>query len=117
MKHTSKMKNNIKDSFSKQLKGNEIVTEEIFKKIKTKEYHSGRKVKIGDRMLFAFLNDDVNIEPVEYLDEPLSKDIETPEIKITLIIIHEDEIDNYVLNENRKISGIPEDVPIVSIKK
>jgi hypothetical protein len=71
----------MKEFFTAQIEHNQRVTEESHPGSKNKHFYSGREIKPDDLVLFAFLCEDDNIN--------------VNRLTMTLISLHEDEIDNY----------------------
>lgn len=71
----------MKEFYTAQLEHNRRATEESLTTFKNKHFYSGREIKPGDLVLFAFLHEDDNIN--------------VNRLTMTLISLHEDEIDNY----------------------
>ena len=65
----------MKEHFSQQFKENKVVTQEVLDQVPNKTYTSGREIKPGDIVLFAFLK--------------------TDEQTASMICLHEDELDKY----------------------
>ena len=68
----------------------QIVTEELLAKMTNKNYWNGEEIKIGDKILFAFLFD--NWQPIEIINHeiiPITRETPTHEIKMELIILKE----------------------------
>jgi len=109
----------ILDCFKPQIEKNEVVTKEIYSKLKNKEYHNGRKVKIGDKMLYALLVDRVKYNPIDYTQSPpLKKEEPSQSITMTLVVIHEDDINDYQPFDGYDNSRTSDRPPIISkIKK
>ena len=110
---------NIKECFQLQLDKPEVVTEEIFSKLKVKEYHNGRKVEIGDKMLYALLVDSKEYFPIDYTaTPPMSSKEPANSITMTLIVIHEDDMNDYEPFRGYDNSKRPDGIPVISkIKK
>lgn len=54
------------EHFREQIEGNKVVTEESLEQFKLQTYHSGRTIKEGDTLLFAFLvTDDQNHQMIK----------------------------------------------------
>ena len=70
----------MREYFLQQLTENKIVTQEALDKVTLKTYTSGREIKPGEIILFAFIKNEQN-------------DIE-------LIGLHEDELDQYEYVQN-----------------
>ena len=64
----------MRQHFQIQFEKNTKVTQEALDKVEQKTYSSGRKIKVGDTVLFAVL-----------------KENDTPE----MVALHEEELDNY----------------------
>ena len=70
----------MREYFSHQFVENKVVTQEALDQVTTKTYTSGREIKPGDTVLFAF------IKPNQSSAE--------------LICLHEDELDQYEYVQN-----------------
>jgi hypothetical protein len=86
----------MKEFYTAQIERNQRVTEESLTTFKNKHYHSGREIKVGDLVLFALVQE---------------KDSGN-EITMTLIALHEDEIDNYHVIQQ----GLLTPLPLVELK-
>ena len=64
----------MREHFQIQFEKNTKVTQEALDKVEQKTYSSGRKIKVGDTVLFAVLKNDTTTE---------------------MIALHEEELDNY----------------------
>lgn len=64
----------------------QILTEELLAKMSNKNYWNGEEIKIGDKILFAFLFD--NWQPIEIINH---------EIKMELIILKEEHLEQFNL--------------------
>jgi hypothetical protein len=80
----------MKEYFTHQFKENKIVTQESLEKVTLKAYTSGREIKPGEIILFAFTKDNKNtteliclheeeLEQYEYVQSPTEF---IPEIKL-----------------------------------
>jgi hypothetical protein len=66
----------MKEYFSQQLNQNKVVTQDALDRLITnKTYSSGREIKLGETVLFAFIKEEPNT--------------------ISMISLHEDELDQY----------------------
>lgn len=65
----------MREHFKEQLDDNLRATEEHLESAKNKHFHSGRKIEVNDLVLFAMLNEQLG--------------------HLTLISLHEDELENY----------------------
>jgi hypothetical protein len=70
----------MREYFTQQLTENKIVTQEALKKVTLKTYTSGRNIRPGEIILFAF--------------------IKNGQDTIELICLHEDELDQYEYVQN-----------------
>jgi hypothetical protein len=70
----------MREYFIQQLTENKIVTQESLEKVTLKTYTSGRNIKPGEIILFAFIKNEQN--------------------NIELICLHEDELDQYEYVQN-----------------
>jgi hypothetical protein len=70
----------MREYFIQQFTENKIVTQEALKKVTLKAYTSGRNIKPGEIILFAFIKNEQN--------------------NIELICLHEDELDQYEYVQN-----------------
>ena len=84
----------MKEYFTHQFKENKIVTQESLDKVTLKAYTSGREIKPGEIILFAFTKDNKNtteliclheeeLEQYEYVQNPTEF---IPEIKLKQVI-------------------------------
>ena len=84
----------MKEHFAHQFKENKIVTQEALDKVTLKTYTSGREIKPGEIILFAFVKNDNNnaeliclheeeLEQYEYVQHPTES---LPEIKLKQVI-------------------------------
>ena len=83
----------MKEYFTHQFKENKIVTQESLDKVTLKAYTSGREIKPGEIILFAFVKDNNNaeliclheeeLEQYEYVQNPTEF---IPEIKLKQVI-------------------------------
>jgi len=80
----------MKKLFETQIKQNYIVTEEMLQKLNVKKYDNGEDVKVGDKILFALLQDD-----------SVERNINTT---FKLIILKEEHFDLYHYNEVIKVN-------------
>lgn len=107
----------IKECFKLQIEKPEVVTKEIYSKLKNKEYYNGRKVKIGDKMFYALLVESKEYHPIDYTTTPpIKKDEPTNSITMTLIVIHEDNINDFEPYRNYDNTKTPDGIPIISKK-
>jgi len=81
----------MKEHFSQQFKENKVVTQEALDQVTNKTYTSGREIKPGDIVLFAFLK--------------------TDEQNMSMICLHEDELDKYEF-----VSNATEFIPKIKLK-
>lgn len=81
----------MKEYFSHQLKENKVVTQEVLDQVTNKTYTSGRAIKPGEIILFAFTEADSN--------------------KHEMISLHVDEIDQYEF-----VSNATEFIPKIKLK-
>jgi hypothetical protein len=81
----------MKEHFTHQLKENKVVTQEVLDKVTNKTYTSGREIKPGEIILFAFSESDQN--------------------KHELISIHQEELDQYEF-----VSNATEFIPKIKLK-
>jgi hypothetical protein len=65
----------MREYFEEQFNNNRRATEEQLESAKNKHFHSGRKIEVNDLVLFALLNEQPG--------------------NLTLISLHEDELENY----------------------
>ena len=87
-----------REKFKRQLESNKIVTEESLLEMKSKTYHNGDEVKVGDKILFGMIegqDDDGNVN-------------------LTMIMLNENQIDLYELDERRQQSDTF--LPIIKLK-
>jgi len=84
----------MREHFAHQFKENKIVTQESLEKVTLRMYTSGREIKPGEIILFAFTKDDKNnaeliclheeeLEQYEYVQSPTEF---IPEIKLKQVI-------------------------------
>ena len=84
----------MKEYFTHQFTENKIVTQEALEKVTLKAYTSGREIKPGEIILFAFTKDNKNtteliclheeeLEQYEYVQNPTEF---IPEIKLKQVI-------------------------------
>ena len=76
----------IHEKFKRQLGNNKIVTKESLLEMKSKTYYNGDEVRVGDKILFGM---------IEGEDE-------SGNINLTMIILNENQIDLYELDERRQ---------------
>ena len=81
----------MKEHFAHQLKENKVVTQEVLDKVTNKTYTSGREIKPGEIILFAFSEADQN--------------------KHEMISIHQEELDQYEF-----VSNATEFIPKIKLK-
>ena len=81
--------------FKQQLEKSTPITEEVFNNLTNKTYTSGKEIKIGDVMLFAY----------GFSEPRLVDGVNTSEAKI--ITLTPDEIDNYEYKEETINNLIP----------
>lgn len=91
----------MKNLFKKQLKDNNIVTDEILENLKIKTYKNGNDIKVGDKILYAFLSN-LSIEEIKsinYFSElPMKKD-NISKYTLELITLNENHFDLYKYDE------------------
>jgi hypothetical protein len=75
----------VKQYFKQQFEENRKATEEIIYGFDNKTYHSGREIKVGDTVLFGLVE--------------TSHNQESNEISMSLIMLHEDDLDQYELSD------------------
>ena len=90
----------MKQYFEQQFEENSKVTEEVLNGFNNKTYHSGREIKVGDTVLFGLVEENYNAE----------KD----EIKVSLLMLHEDDLDQYELSERHHPNQF---VPLLKLKE
>ena len=84
----------MREHFAHQFKENKIVTQEALDKVTLKTYTSGREIKPGEIILFAFVKNEKNnaeliclheeeLEQYEYVQHPTEF---LPEIKLKQVI-------------------------------
>ncbi len=79
----------MKEHFSQQLNQNKVVTQDALDHVITNQtYSSGREIKLGETVLFAFIKEEPNT--------------------ISMICLHEDELDlyEYVQSPNQFIPTV-----------
>jgi hypothetical protein len=82
----------MKEYFSQQLNQNKVVTQEALDQLITnKTYSSGREIKIGETVLFAFMKEEPNT--------------------VSMISLHEDELDQYEF-----VQSLNQFIPTVKVK-
>ena len=81
----------MKEYFAHQLKENKVVTQEVLDQVTNKTYTSGRAIKPGEIILFAFTEADSN--------------------KHEMISLHIDELDQYEF-----VSNATEFIPKIKLK-
>jgi hypothetical protein len=74
------------EKFKRQLENNKIVTEESLLEMKSKTYHNGDEVRVGDKILFGMV-----------LEENINGTID-----MHMIMLNENQIDLYELDERRQ---------------
>lgn len=99
----------MKNLFEKQLNTNNVVTEETLNKLKIKTYKNGDEIKVGDKVLYAFLTD-VSADSIT----PIEKDAEPHEIQLELITLNENQFGIYTYDE--QFQGIRNEVPVIRLK-
>lgn len=87
-----------REKFKRQLESNKIVTEESLLEMKSKTYHNGDEVRVGDKILFGM---------IEGQDE-------SGNVNLTMIMLNENQIDLYELDERRQQSDTF--LPIIKLK-
>ena len=90
----------MKQHFKKQIEENSKATEEVLNGFNNKTYHSGREIKVGDTVLFGLVEENY--------------DVEKDEIKVSLLMLHEDELDLYELSERHHPNQF---VPLLKLKQ
>ena len=103
----------MKKLFKKQLDENNIITEENLKNIVIKTYKNGDEIKVGDKVLYAFLTN-MNEKITEDSDIPMERSNESQDIKIELIILNENQFDLYSYDE--KLQDKSYSYPIIKLK-
>jgi hypothetical protein len=88
----------MREKFAQQLEKNKTVTEESFAEMKTKTYHNGDDVKVGDKILFGMILD---------IDENEQK-------QISMIMLCEAQIDYYETDDRHVIADTY--LPILKLK-
>lgn len=76
----------IHEKFKRQLGNNKIVTKESLLEMKSKTYYNGDEIRVGDKILFGM---------IEGEDE-------SGNINLTMIMLNENQIDLYELDERRQ---------------
>lgn len=105
----------IKECFKPQLDEPQIVDEELYKKLKTKYYYNDRKVEIGDKMLYALLVNKNEYFPVDYsVSPPITSEEPANSITMTLIVIHEDDMNDYEPFKGYDNAKTIDRIPIIS---
>lgn len=84
--------------FREQLLQTEKITKEDITKLNTKTYYNGDEVKVGDRLLFAFL---------------VIESSESEEQELKLITLSDKHTDNFVFYSKRETRGT---IPTVLLK-
>lgn len=84
------------------------ITSEMLEALKNKNFHSGRPINVGDTIFFGMLQEPPELEPLNYAfsEAPMERNAQEsiPELKITLITFHYDEINRlYKSIDNRGI--------------
>ena len=87
----------MKNLFKKQLETNKPITGQILSELKNKKYYSGKKIEIGDIVLYAMLNKDI---------------ISNGVLEEELIILNENEFQLYSVDE--KLNG---EIPTIKCKQ
>lgn len=77
----------MREIFEKQLEDSKVVTEEQLPKMKT--YHNGVEIKVGDRVLCAFMVTENHVG----------------ELELRLIFLNENQFDLFELDESRGIKS------------
>ena len=90
----------MKQYFEQQFEENSKVTEEVLNGFNNKTYHSGREIKVGDTVLFGLVEENY--------------DVEKDEIKVSLLMLHEDDLDQYELSERHHPNQF---VPLLKLKE
>jgi len=85
----------MKQLFKEQLEKNKVVTDENISLIKDKNYYNGDKIQVGDKPLFAMIE--------EYID----KGDNMTECNVKLIKIKEEHFDLYEVDESARVSKVP----------
>jgi len=83
--------------FKNQLETTPRATKEVIDALTKKHFHSGREIKEGDVVLFAWMEENLNLEE--------------DTVNMRLLSLHEDELDQYELVEETN-SMVPKIQPI-----
>ena len=76
----------------------QIITEELLANMVNKNYWNGEEIKIGDKMIFAFLIDNwQSIEKIDLENIPITREAQTHEIKTEMIILKEEHLELFDL--------------------
>ena len=94
----------LKEDIITQLNEQEPITEEVINKLINLEFYSGRKIEVGDKVIFAWITTETE---------------NTGEFNLTLIKVHPDELDvMYEYDEvwygERKYNG---SIPYLKLKQ
>lgn len=90
----------MKQYFEQQFEENSKVTEEVLNGFNNKTYHSGREIKVGDTVLFGLVEENY--------------DVEKDEVKMSLLMLHEDDLDQYELSDSYHPNQY---VPLLKLKE
>jgi hypothetical protein len=87
------------DLFKTQIEKNVVVTEELLNNLNVKQYNNGEEIKVGDKILYALLQ---NRNLGEKIDD---NDLLT----LTVIVLKEEHFDLYTYDERMqdKTTSIP----------
>lgn len=91
-KQKNHQKYNIRDVFTEQQKTSKTVTHDNINKISNKKYDNGNEIKIGDKILFAVVDEENGNNRNK---------------NITFIKLNEAHFKEYVLHENYQGNGLP----------
>ena len=106
---------NIIDCFKPQMEIPHVVTKEIYSQLKNKEYYNGRKVKIGDNMLYALMVENKEYKAIDYTQNPpIEREEPAQSIIMTLIVLHPDNIKDFEPFKGYDNSKTADRLPIIS---
>jgi hypothetical protein len=97
----------LRQAFKKQLETNPTITDRIYNSLKLKTYHNGEKIRVGDLMLYGFLEGEIT------KTENYGKSI-----VLTLINLKESHFNLYSLvRANRVVKSNHIEIPSIKLKQ
>jgi len=106
----------MKKLFEHQLDTNKVITEETLGKLKNKTYNNGDEIKVGDKVLYAFLTDvsAESIKPIELT--PMTREEPPHEILLKLITLNEDQFNLYTFDDRFQDKPTKDRLPVIRLK-